>query len=80
MTIKRGSKSKYICDKCQQEIKGYHRNSKEYNVPNKYYKVDQWSYPRKDFDLCDKCEKELREWLKEKPQRSILDSFPIYEN
>lgn len=74
-------KPMYICDKCGKEIIGYHRNSKKYKKPNKYYKADKWNQPKKDFDLCVHCEKLFREWLKEKelPTFSeLINKFEIY--
>ena len=32
---------KYVCDKCREEIIGYHKNSKRHIVPNKYYKAEE---------------------------------------
>lgn len=75
-------KPKYICDKCGDEIRGYHKNSKEYVTPNKYYKGDGFNYPKKDFDLCNSCEKKFRKWLKEKEMETtedIIDNFPRWE-
>lgn len=75
-------KPKYVCDKCENEIRGYHKNSKEYVVPNKYYKGDGYNYPKKDFDLCSSCEKKFRKWLSEKeiPRiEDIKDNFPRWE-
>ena len=76
------NKPRYICDKCGQEIIGYHRNSKRYKKPHKYYKAGLSSVPYKDFDLCDHCEKIFRKWLKEKeiPKlENLLDKFEIYK-
>lgn len=73
---------KYVCDKCGNEIKGYHKNSKQYIAPNKYYKGDGYSYPKKDFDLCNICEKKFRKWLQEKELPTTLDlieNFPKFE-
>ena len=73
---------KYICDKCGKEIIGYHRNSKKYEKPHKYYKCDKWNQPRKDFDLCSSCEKLFRQWLKEKEiptVENLLSKFEIYK-
>lgn len=73
---------KYICDKCGEEIKGYHKNSRQHIKPNKYYKNDQYGCPKKDFDLCDECEKKFREWLNTKELETaeeIINKFPRYE-
>jgi protein-arginine kinase activator protein McsA len=73
---------KYICDKCGNEISGYHKNSKQYNTPNKYYKADKSGYPKKDFDLCENCEMKFREWLntKEIPTpKGMINRFPVYK-
>ena len=68
MNIGLRNRPKYVCDKCEKEIVGYHKNSKKHKYPNKYYKIKKVEYmPTKDFDLCDDCEKEFREWLKQKP-------------
>ena len=69
------NRPKYICDKCKNEIIGYHKNSRSYKQPNKYYKAGWSNVPVKDFDLCDKCEKAFRLWLKETPKKNIIDMF-----
>ena len=76
------NKPKYVCDKCREEIIGYHKNSKRHVVPNKYYKADKYGYPKKDFDLCNSCEKKFRKWLSEKEIPRIEDvkeNFPRWE-
>lgn len=81
-TSKNTHKPKYVCDKCGNEIRGYHKNSKGYVVPNKYYKADEYNCPKKDFDLCSSCEKKFRRWLSEKeiPRiEDVLENFPRYE-
>lgn len=81
-TGKSRNQPQYICDKCGKEIKGYHKNSKQHILPNKYYKADGWNYPKKDFDLCDSCEKKFRRWLKQKEiptLNEIINMFPEYE-
>lgn len=73
--------SKYICDKCGQEIpyvgqKGFvginHYSRATYR--DKVYK--------KSFDLCAGCEKKFRKWLnaKEIPTlKETISKFPIYK-
>ena len=86
MNIGLRNRPKYICDRCENEIEGYHKNSKNHKAPNKYYKIKKGEYiPTKDFDLCDNCEKEFREWLKTKPipkricADTIIEEFEIYK-
>lgn len=72
----------YVCDKCGKEIHGYHKNSRKYKKPNKYYKADKYGCPKKDFDLCEVCEKKFREWLNEKEIptfNEIIDRFQRLE-
>ena len=73
--------SKYICDKCGQEIPYEYQKGIQVN---KYYKQHNKSYVNyKDFDLCNNCEKKFREWLntKEVPTPAeMISKFPIYIN
>ena len=72
--------SKYICDKCKQEIP--YVGQKGFVGINHYYKSTQRTTPKRDFDLCAKCEKSLKKWLKEKeiPKlENLLDRFEIYK-
>lgn len=73
---------KYICDKCGEEIIGYHKNSKKHRKPNKYYKADKYGCPKKDIDLCEVCENKFRKWLKEKEiptLNEVINLFPEYK-
>ena len=73
--------SKYICDKCKQEIP--YIGQKGFVGINHYSKSTQRETLKKTFDLCASCEKELREWLKEKPimtTERIINTFPIWED
>lgn len=73
----------YICDKCGQEIEGYHKNSKKHRKPNKYYKADKSGCPKKDFDLCEVCEEKFRKWLKERELPTfgeIIRMLPKWED
>ena len=72
--------SKYICDKCKQEIP--YVGQKGFVGINHYYKSTQNRVASKDFDLCASCEKKFRKWLntKEVPTFSdMISRFPIYE-
>ena len=73
--------SKYICDKCKQEIP--YIGQKGFVGINHYSKSTQRETLKKTFDLCASCEKELREWLKEKPimtTERIINTFPRWED
>ena len=73
--------SKYICDKCKQEIP--YIGQKGFVGINHYSKSTQRETLKKAFDLCASCEKELREWLKEKPimtTERIINTFPRWED
>jgi predicted RNA-binding Zn-ribbon protein involved in translation (DUF1610 family) len=73
------NQSKYVCDKCGEEIIGYHKNSRRHRKPNKYYKADKSGCPKKDFDLCEMCENKFRKWLKEREMptpQELIDNFP----
>ena len=73
--------SKYICDKCKQEIK--YIGQRGFVGINHYYKLNRGqASPYKDFDLCSNCEKKLKEWLntQEIPtQKELISMFPVYE-
>ena len=72
--------SKYICDKCKQEIP--YVGQKGFVGINHYYKSTQRTTPKRDFDLCASCEKKFRKWLntKEVPTFSdMISRFPIYK-
>lgn len=73
--------SKYICDKCGQEISFVYR--KGFVGINHYSKsTHRDQVYKKSFDLCSNCEKKLRKWLKEKEIptcKELLDTFPSYE-
>ena len=73
--------SKYICDKCGQEIP--YIGQKGFVGINHYSRATYRDQVyKKSFDLCASCEKKFRRWLKEKEMPTvseIIDRFPIYE-
>lgn len=73
--------SKYICDKCGQEIP--YIGQKGFVGINHYSRATYRDQVyKKSFDLCASCEKKFRRWLKEKeiPTTSeIIDRFPIFK-
>jgi len=74
-------KSKYICDKCGNEIS--YIGQKGFVGINRYCK-NTYRNPvyKKDFDLCKTCEKKFREWLETKEietPKEIVARFPIYK-
>lgn len=71
--------SKYICDKCGQEIP--YIGQKGFVGINHYYKSTQRETIKSSFDLCASCEKKFRKWLntKEVPTPAeMISKFPIY--
>lgn len=71
--------SKYICDKCKQEIK--YIGQKGFVGINHYYKSTPNRVAHKDFDLCKNCEKKFRKWLntQEIPTpKELINLFPVY--
>lgn len=74
--------SKYICDKCGEEIPFVHQ--KGFVGINHYSKATHRDpIYKKSFDLCVSCEKNFRRWLnaKEIPTTpEIISKFPIYIN
>lgn len=82
MNIGKTNKPIYVCDKCGEQILGYHKNCKKHIKPNKYFKADRYGVPKKEFDLCEICEKRFREWLKTKevlPIDEIINRFSTYK-
>lgn len=74
--------SKYICDKCGQEI--LFINQKGFVGINHYSKAT-YKKPvyKKSFDLCANCENKFREWLNTREistQSKIINRFPIYKS
>lgn len=73
--------SKYICDKCHEEIpyieqKGF--------VGINHYSRATYRNPvyKKSFDLCQNCEKKFRKWLKDRELPTVADTinkFQIYK-
>ena len=70
---------KYICDKCKQEIEGYHKNSRKHKRPNKYFKSDKYGQPKRDFDLCDRCEERFRNWLSTEEPLSVQEVLGMFK-
>ena len=73
--------SKYICDKCGNEIP-FSGQRGFVGIMHYCSKGQRDGNYKHDFDLCRSCEKEFRKWLKEKPIPTIdrlMDKFPIWE-
>lgn len=73
--------TKYICDKCKQEIPYVYRKGYKGKIYHHYVSEPNRT-AHKDFDLCESCEKKFREWLntKEIPtMEDILNTFPRWE-
>lgn len=74
--------SKYICDKCGQEIPFIHQ--KGFVGINHYSRATYRDQVyKKSFDLCANCEKKFRIWLKTKEiltTSEMISKFPIYIN
>lgn len=73
--------SKYICDKCGNEIPFVHQKGFVgiVHYSRATYRDDVY---KKSFDLCANCEKKFREWLKEKPistTEEMIARFPVYK-
>lgn len=73
--------SKYICDKCGQEIP--YIGQKGFVGINHYSRATYRDQVyKKSFDLCASCEKKFRKWLKTKDTptpEEMISKFPIYE-
>lgn len=73
------NRPQYICDKCKQEIEGYHKNSKRHKTPNKYFKADKYGQAKRDFDLCDRCEERFRNWLGTEEPLSVQEVLGMFK-
>lgn len=73
--------SKYICDKCGQEIP--YIGQKGFVGINHYSRATYRDQVyKKSFDLCASCERKFREWLKTKEIPTVvtlIDDFPRWE-
>ena len=64
--------SKYICDKCHEEIP--YIEQKGFVGINHYSRATyRNSVYKKSFDLCQNCEKKFRKWLKERELKTALE-------
>ena len=74
--------SKYICDKCGNEIpfiakKGF------VGIMHYCSKGQRDGNYKHDFDLCENCEMKFRKWLNTREMlttKELLNTFPTYEN
>ena len=71
---------KYICDKCECQIRYTYKRG--FVGLYTYAKRGKNSIFKKEFDLCANCEKKFRKWLSEKEIPTIedvLENFPRWE-
>lgn len=72
---------KYICDKCENEIRYTYR--KGFIGLYTYAKREENSIFKKQFDLCSSCERKLQKWIREKEMptiEDIINNFPRWED
>lgn len=74
--------SKYICDKCGQEIP-FVGQKRYVGIMHYCSKGQRDGNYKHDFDLCKSCERKFRRWLKEKEiptTQEIIVNFPRWED